>query len=207
MGRNGALSAHLYDPLLGTVLRPLRQAIINRIPLSKDSEILDLCCGTGDQLMLLARKGFTRLHGLDLSADMLEVARKTTFPISFHLSDATDTPFPDGSFDVIIISLALHEKDPVTRDRVLREAARLLRGDGRLIIADYFIDRRTFFPSKWIITLVERIAGGEHWNNFKDYRQRGAVPKIIPGDVLKITDAQRLISNGFAVWTLEKDPK
>jgi len=207
MGRNGALSAHLYDPLLGTVLRPLRQAVTHKMPASGDSEILDMCCGTGDQLMLLARRGFTRLHGLDLSADMLKVAGKTTFPISFHLSDAKDTPFPDGSFDVIIISLALHEKDPATRDLVLREAARLLRKDGRLIIADYFIDRRTFFLSKWIITLVERIAGGEHWDNFKDYRQRGAVPKIIPGDVLRITDAQRLISNGFAVWTLEKDPK
>ena len=52
-----------------------RQEIIRLIP-NHNLRILDLCCGTGDQLKKLSDAGFNHLTGVDLSTEMLKVARK-----------------------------------------------------------------------------------------------------------------------------------
>ena len=44
------LSASIYDPLLYLALKPIRLAVLDELLQYKDSSILDLCCGTGNQL-------------------------------------------------------------------------------------------------------------------------------------------------------------
>jgi len=52
------------------------RSIVDLIAPNKDEPLLDLCCGAGRHLMALHRAGFTALVGLDLSADLLAVARE-----------------------------------------------------------------------------------------------------------------------------------
>src|SRR3989442_29248 len=75
---------------------------------------LDLCCGTGDVALALARAG-CEVTGLDFSVEMLAVAERrgtglATLPASrckFIRGDAQALPLADASFDVVTISYGL----------------------------------------------------------------------------------------------------
>ena len=75
MDTENAFTAKIYDPILYFALKNIRQEIIRLIP-NHNLRILDLCCGTGDQLKKLSDAGFNHLTGVDLSTEMLKVARK-----------------------------------------------------------------------------------------------------------------------------------
>ena len=106
------------------------------------SRALDLCCGTGDVALALARRG-VEVAGLDFSAQMLEVAGRraaqgsaTDGQIPFFLcGDAQEIPFPDASFDIITISYGL--RNLASWQQGLDEMFRLARSGGRLLILDF----------------------------------------------------------------------
>lgn len=98
---------------------------------------LDLCCGTGDIALALARKG-VEVVGLDFSEKMLEVARERRsktgdmlVKIEFVSGDAQNIPFADNSFDIITIgyglrNLASWEKGLCEMKRAAKLGARLV---------------------------------------------------------------------------------
>lgn len=202
MLKNISLSTRFYDPILGVPLKSLRKAIATALPKDKNSRILDLCCGTGDQLLTLERAGYKNLHGLDLDPGMIAFAGQKSINIKFVEGDASRTPFPDASFDVIIISLALHDKDQELREAILKESVRLLDKNSSILVADFAFDKKTKFTGRLLITAVEGFAGGDHFYNFKDYTRRGGMLKILPNDMYKIQEVGRVLKGGIAVWEL-----
>src|SRR5579863_4711477 len=101
--------------------------------------LLDLGTGTGRMLELFA-KDIERGLGLDLSLDMLALARARLDRAglkhcSVRHSDIYDLALPHDSFDVVIIHQVLHFLDDSAR--ALREAARALRPGGRLLVVDF----------------------------------------------------------------------
>ena len=72
--------------------------------------VLDLGCGYGWHAFYAAENGAEKVLGVDLSEKMLAVARgKNTFPnVRFARGAMEDVRFPDGSFDAVLSSLALH---------------------------------------------------------------------------------------------------
>lgn len=100
---------------------------------------LDLCCGTGDIALALARQG-AEVTGLDFSEPMLAVARlknpKSQVPNpKFLQGDAQNTPFPDGTFDIVTVGYGLRNLASV--DTGLREMQRVARPGGRLLVLDF----------------------------------------------------------------------
>lgn len=100
--------------------------------------ILDIGCGTGRHSIELARRGY-RVTGVDLSDSMLErakeKARELGLDIDFRKHDARDLPF-SGEFDLAIMicegAFPLMETDEMNY-AILRNAARALKGKGKLI--------------------------------------------------------------------------
>jgi len=101
--------------------------------------LLDIGTGTGDMLTLFAER-IERGEGIDMSRDMLAVAR-TTLENEGHAhcrvrqGDLYSLPYDAAEFDTVLIHQVLHYVDDVTAAIV--EAARMLVPGGRLLIADF----------------------------------------------------------------------
>ena len=101
--------------------------------------LLDLGTGTGRMLELFGPR-IERGLGLDLSLDMLALARARLDRAglrhcSVRQGDIYDLALPKDTFDVVIVHQVLHFLDDGAR--AIREAARVLRPGGRLLVVDF----------------------------------------------------------------------
>lgn len=119
--------------------------------------VLDVACGTG----VLAREARLRtgrtgyVAGLDPSVGMLAVAKELSPSIDWRQGAAESMPFPDASFDAVISQFGLMFMAP---DRAIREMLRVLRPNGRLVVAVW--DTVQNIPAYAAeIGLLERLAG------------------------------------------------
>jgi ubiquinone/menaquinone biosynthesis C-methylase UbiE len=105
--------------------------------------ILDICTGTAASSLLLASHNTqNQILGIDISDDMLGVAyRKITQKKLINLKvenmSATAMGFPDDSFDVVMVSFALHEFENDLRENVCKEISRVLKPGGQFLIIDF----------------------------------------------------------------------
>ena len=102
---------------------------------------LDVCCGTGDIALGLARKG-AEVSGLDFSPRMLEIARGRQVKggadfarMRFVGGDAQNIPFPDGTFEIVTIGYGL--RNLTSWETGLREMQRVAKPRGRLVILEF----------------------------------------------------------------------
>ncbi|WP_169986795.1 class I SAM-dependent methyltransferase [Microbispora sp. H10836] len=102
--------------------------------------ILDVGCGTGYLTRILAPVVTPSGHvtGVDPSPPMVEYARRRApGNCTYVVGEGQSLPFPDGSFDAVVSSLAVHHIPGDARPRALREMFRVLRPGGRLVIAEF----------------------------------------------------------------------
>jgi len=102
---------------------------------------LDVCCGTGDIALELARNG-AEVTGLDFSERMIEIARErqtkagTDFArMQFLSGDAQNIRFPDGTFDIVTIGYGL--RNLASWETGLQEMQRVAKPGGRLVILEF----------------------------------------------------------------------
>ncbi|MCJ8208532.1 class I SAM-dependent methyltransferase [Mucilaginibacter sp. RS28] len=102
--------------------------------------ILDLGCGTGN-LTEAALKHYpnAEIHALDISADILNECRKRFEGhnnIYYHQQDFTRLDLPEGSFDLIISSIAIHHINDEDKARLYPKIYSLLKPNGIFVFAD-----------------------------------------------------------------------
>lgn len=98
---------------------------------AKVSTVLDLGCGTGNDVLRLARAGF-QVTGFDYAKEAIWQARaKAGSSAAFIVADmARPLPFPDDCFDAVMSNVAAHMfSDAITR-AVFREVGRVVRPNG-----------------------------------------------------------------------------
>jgi SAM-dependent methyltransferase len=129
-----------------------RDRLLDSIPWRGDETVLDVGCGRGLLLVGAAKRLRTgRAVGVDIwqskdqsgnhpgatykNAQIEGVANR----VEVKNGDARQLPFEDGSFDVVVSSLVLHNiRDATERKKAVQEIARVLKGGGRVAILDIF---------------------------------------------------------------------
>jgi SAM-dependent methyltransferase len=93
---------------------------------------LDLGCGEGRFARALAGEGH-RVTGLDVSAELVDLARQADAGGTYVVADAEELPFPDSEFDLVVAFNVL--SCVANLERAVSEAARVLEPGGRLCIS------------------------------------------------------------------------
>ena len=119
----------------GKFVAPMYGEIINRVISANPKKILDVGCGTGNVLIRLSSNEELSLYGLDISENMIEIAKKNLGnKVELKVGDSEYMPWEDNSFDVIVCNASFHHYPKP--EKVLLEMRRVLKSKGTLIIGD-----------------------------------------------------------------------
>ncbi len=157
-----------YDVFAPEASTRLVDTFIELSRLKSGARVADLGCGSGTFTARLERAGYDCV-GLDISAKLIAVARRKYPEIEFAEGDIEQLPFPDASFDGVLLSGVVHHfPDP---SRCAAEVFRVLRPGGRFVAFDpnrmnpfmwLYRDRASPFYSSLGVTANERpVLAGE----------------------------------------------
>ena len=176
--------------------------------------VLDLGSGGGIDVLLSARRvGPTgKAYGLDMTDEMLELARENqrkagATNVEFLKGTIEEIPLPDASVDVIISNCVINLA--ADKDRVLREAFRVLRPGGRLAVSDVVTRGAVPGPIKKSLELwIGCVAGALDETEYVDKLVLAGFADISvePTRVYRVEEAREFLqSAGIDVGAIERD--
>jgi SAM-dependent methyltransferase len=113
---------------------PAREVVAAAVGLGPGVRLLDVGCGSGELCRLAAARG-AEASGIDAAEGMLELARRNAPGADLRAGSMEALPWPDGAFDVVTAFNAFQFAADVSVP--IREAARVLRGGGRLAVCNW----------------------------------------------------------------------
>jgi demethylmenaquinone methyltransferase / 2-methoxy-6-polyprenyl-1,4-benzoquinol methylase len=155
-----------YDALNSVMTAGLhhrwRERAADRTELGPGDTALDVCCGTGDLALELAKRVTPGGHvvGCDFSEPMLDLAREKAAErgsggVRFEWADALQLPYDSERFDAVTVGFGV--RNLADLDRGLRELARVLKPGGRAVILEITTPTRpplSLFFSLWFDRVV-----------------------------------------------------
>lgn len=150
------LIAPFYDAFLTHATRGARRHSLSALADLPPQDVLLLGVGTGLDLPLLPPQH--RYFGIDLTAGMLRKSLPRARGLHFApvRGDVQRLPFTDASVDSIVLHLILAVVPEPTL--CLREAVRVLRPGGQLLVFDKFLRRGEFGWKRWLNPLTRQVA-------------------------------------------------
>ncbi len=170
-----------YSTIIDPILKDVRLCVAELSGVKTGDRVLDVGCGTGDQVFHYEQKGAIAT-GIDQNPNMIELAERNRkrrgLKSTFRVARATKLPFPDDYFDGASISLALHEMQRDQRNKAISEMKRVVKKEGTLMLADFWVP----LPENsiaYLIRAMEFIAGRDNRRCFRDYLAQGGLNQLL----------------------------
>src|SRR6202011_5810082 len=203
------ITSHLYDPSQAEQIP--EEALLASLgcgnptalaELKLGEVVLDLGSGGGIDVLLSARRvGPTgKAYGLDMTDDMLGLARENPKTagvenVEFLKGEIENIPLPDNSVDVIISNCVINLS--ADKDRVLREAFRVLKPGGRFAVSDV-VTRGEMLPEirQSVLAWVGCIAGALEENEYRGKLAGAGFEQITlePTRIYRAEDAREFLT-------------
>ncbi|MFC1846520.1 class I SAM-dependent methyltransferase [Chloroflexota bacterium] len=176
------MSLFSYENLIDPILRNVRQLTPEFSGMKANDKVLDVCCGTGAQVIEYGQHGILAI-GIDTDSSMIGTAfrnkaKQALLNTSFYLADATNLPFCDNNFDYVSISFGLHDKNRESRNEIVSEMKRVVKQKGSLVFIDFQVPLPRNIWAMFART-IEFIAGGSHYKGFQDYMRNSGLNNIL----------------------------
>jgi len=168
------LKGIFYQLIIDPILSNQQKSVLENIEPSH--KVIDIACGTGSLSLAIAKKS-EFVTGLDLSEEIIATAnrsakRQGVKNVKFEYRDASDlSGYKEKEFDVALTSMAIHQFDAELAIRILAEMKRIA---SKIIIVDYNFPMPKGF-SRSLAFGIERLAGGDHYRNFRIYMGKGGI--------------------------------
>jgi demethylmenaquinone methyltransferase / 2-methoxy-6-polyprenyl-1,4-benzoquinol methylase len=203
--------AHRYDLLNHTLSSGIdilwRKRVIRLLAPYKPQHILDVATGTADLAIAASTLQPTRIIGIDISPQMLEIGkrkiriRKLDHKIELREASAEHIPFPSKSFDAVIAAFGVRNFEDL--EKGLMEFHRVLAKNGVAIILEF--SKPVTFPIKQLYAFYSKTLlptlGGMISRNREAYR-------YLPDTVTEFPDGEAFCGHlkraGFATTKIHR---
>ena len=172
--KNHSLHYGIWEPGIktaGEAIANTNRIMMELSGITAQDTILDAGSGVGGAAIYLSSTKNAHVTGITLSEKQLAFAnklakeKKLTHKVSFQLMDYTQTSFSDESFDVVWACESMTHA--ANKEAFIKEAYRLLKKGGRLIVCDFFLKAddqldKKLWIKKWMDTwFVDDIVSGK----------------------------------------------
>jgi len=151
-----------YDTIFGPVLHPGRRYIVQALHLNSHERVLEVGVGTGLSLPLYP--AIVRVTGIDISQEMLDIARNRVEEDQLgHVDellemDAEALEFPDASFDKVVAMYVISVVPNPTK--VVDEMRRVCKPNGEIFIVNHFHSQRPIIREmENLLSPLSKLAG------------------------------------------------
>ena len=197
----------LIEPFLARIKRLTVKILLEIFTKLHDVRILEVACGTGTLSHLLAKKGFNVL-ALDNSSSMIrqtynKIHDSSSGRVTAIHGDASTMPFYSASFDAVIMQLGLHEMENKIRMKSGREIIRVAKKDAVFVLFD-FAPTNKWSYSKFILTIIEFIAGTDHYRNGRRFIKDGGILSFLENLNLEIVKTHRFFHGNICLAVARK---
>ncbi len=128
-----------------------KPAMYSMLPDLKNKTVLSMGCGSGEDSTYLKGKGAERSVGIDITEELINIAKNSYKDCEFYVMDMEALDFQDESFDFVYSSLAIHYVE--NWENVFRNVYRVLKKDSNFLFScnhpvrfamDSFVENNTW---------------------------------------------------------------
>ena len=161
-----------------------KKIMCETVCINTDNTVVDVACGNGRLLNMLAMRNKFYGYGVDISDRMIEQAKKINPNMEFYVSGCEELPFENNKIDVMTVCAAFHHFPNVWK--FAEEAKRVMKKDGILYIAEVYLP-----------TVLRVIC-----NPFVKFSKAGDVKFYSPNEIVSLFE-----NNGFVKSSVEINGK
>jgi len=191
----------------------MNEVMMEAANIKSSDRVLDAGCGIGGSSIFLGEKMGCNVTGISLSerqinkAKELAIEKKVEDKVDFRVMNYCATNFPNESFDIVWGCESICYADD--KEQFIKEAYRLLKPGGRLVVADGFVtdfknnDRSTIrnWLTGWQVNYLETL------DRFEEFMSETGFKNIFSSDISKFTahSSRRLykfyfLANLYLLW-------
>lgn len=124
-----------FNEIMDKIQRTCLSKLLKQIPDINDKKVLEVGCGVGRWANLIISIGAEYI-GVDISPEMVKIAKKNNPTGNFYVIDGECLPFPDNCFDLVFSVTVLQHIPYNKKEKIIQEMCRITKKGGYIIIIE-----------------------------------------------------------------------